>query len=145
MNFETCLSKQQEIEEIFNSCLTPESKYIKIIELGQRLPLLEPSFHLPENLVEGCQSLMYLHTTCEQEKMAFKVYSEALISRGLAALLIFIYEGQFPEVILKCPPTVLSKLGIQQTLTPGRSNGLFNLYLKMKQQALNFIRQSPKT
>lgn len=136
MNFETCLDKQSAIKEMFSHCLTTEEKYKKIIELGQTLPSLEPIYRLPENLVEGCQSMMYLFTTCENGKMAFKIYSEALISKGLAALLILIYEGEPPEALLKCPPAVLSEIGIQQTLTPGRSNGLFNLYLKMKQQAI---------
>ena len=139
MNFETCLNKQKALKEIFANCLTTEAKYTKIIDLGQKLPQLTPSHHLPENLVEGCQSVMYLVTTSENGVMSFKVYSEALISRGLAALLIFIYEGESPETLLKCPPDALSELGIQQTLTPGRSNGLFNLYLKMKQQTLNFL------
>ncbi|MFS8563246.1 MAG: SufE family protein [Rhabdochlamydiaceae bacterium] len=136
MTFETCLEKQSAVKELFSHCLTVEEKYIKIIGLGQALPPLDPIYHLPENLVEGCQSMMYLFTTCENGKMAFKIYSEALISKGLAALLILIYEGETPEALLKCPPTVLSQIGIQETLTPGRSNGLFNLYLKMKQQAL---------
>ena len=136
MNFETCLYKQSTIKEMFSHCLTAEEKYKKIIELGQTLPSLDPIYHLPENLVEGCQSMMYLFTTCENGKMVFKIYSEALISKGLAGLLILIYEDETPETLLKCPPTVLSEIGIQQTLSPGRSNGLFNLYLKMKQQAI---------
>ena len=139
MIFETCLTKQRALKEMFVDCLTTEAKYTKIIELGQKLPQLEASYHLSENLVEGCQSIMYLFAKTENGKMSFQIYSEALISRGLAALLVFIYEGEPPETLLKCPPDVISELGLGQTLTPGRSNGLFNLYLKMKQQALKQI------
>ncbi len=136
MNFESCLNKQQALKELFSTCLTAEAKYQKIIQLGQQLPSLREDLHTPDNLVEGCQSVMYLSSTYKNGCMIFEVYSEALISKGLAAILLFIYNEEAPETILKCPPTVLSELGIQQTLTPGRSNGLFNLYLKMKQKAL---------
>lgn len=136
MNFESCLNKQQALKELFLTCITAEAKYRKIIELGQKLPSLKEDFHTPDNLVQGCQSVMYLSSTYTNGSMTFEVYSEALISKGLAALLLFIYNGETPETILKCPPTVLTELGINQTLTPGRSNGLFNLYLKMKQKAL---------
>lgn len=139
MNFETCLIKQRALKEMFEHCQTAEATYTKIIELGQRLPQLEISYHLPENLVEGCQSIMYLSAKAENGKMTFQIYSEALISRGLAALLLFIYQEESPETLLKCPPDVISELGLGQTLTPGRSNGLFNLYLKMKQQAVKQI------
>lgn len=139
MNFERCLDKQCAVKEMFSHCSNPEAKYKKIIELGQKLPSLDSSYHLPENLVEGCQSIMYLLATSENGKMRFQIYSEALISKGLAALLIFIYNDETPETLLKCPPTIISELGLQQTLTPGRSNGLFNLYLKMQQQALKNI------
>jgi cysteine desulfuration protein SufE len=142
MDFKTCLNKQQALKDFFSHCLAAEEKYTKIIELGQKLPPLDSSYHLPENLVEGCQSVMYLLATCENGEMSFKIYSEALISKGLAALLIFIYEGEPPETLIKCPPAVFSELGIQQSLSPGRSNGLLNLYLKMKQQALKALTMS---
>ena len=143
MNFETCINKQRSLKELFSGCSTPEAKYRKIMELGQKLPPLDKSHHTFDNLVEGCQSVMHLSSSYENGVMTFTVHSEALISKGLAALLLLIYNGETPETILKCPPTVLSELDIQQTLTPGRSNGLFNLYLKMKQKAVKQLSLPP--
>ena len=82
---------------------------------------------------------MYLYSYLEKGAMRFFAYSEALISAGLAALLIRVYDQESPEVILKCPPFFLEKIGIQNSISPGRSNGLASLFLKMKQQALKNI------
>lgn len=134
-----CLEKQRALKELFLKCPTNEAKYQKIIEIGKTLPLLPSELRTEANLVRGCQSLLYLKTFLTNGLLHFQVYSEALISAGLAQLLIQIYQGERPETLLKCPPTFLEEIGIQASLTPGRSNGLFSLYLRMKQDALKFI------
>ena len=131
--FESCLHKQDEIKKIFAACSSPESRYEKIIELGRQLPPLHSSARIPDNLVPGCQSIMYLESILKDGKIYFNADSEALISKGLAALLIKAYSGETPETILKCPPTFLTDIGI--SLSPARSNGLASLFLKMQQQA----------
>lgn len=139
-SFETCLAKQKQLKQLFASLSTPEQKYHKIIELGASLPPYPPEFKAPENLVKGCQSLMHLCTQLSPEgKMIFFADSEALISRGLAALLITIYHNESPATVLTCPPSILSEIGVQASLSPSRSNGLASLYLKMKQEALKYL------
>lgn len=135
--FEACLEKQNEIKKIFASCPSKESRYEKIIELGTKLPPLDPSSKIEANLVSGCQSIMYLETTFKDGKIYFNADSEALISKGLAAILIFVYTGQLPQALIHCPPTFLSEIGLQNSLSPARSNGLASLYLKMAKQAKN--------
>src|SRR5438105_4779002 len=116
----TCIEKQLEIKKIFLACSTPESRYEKIIELGRHLETYPEKFKLKENLVGGCQSVMYLHAWLEEDKIRFYAHSEALISAGLAALLLFVYDGQSPETLFTAPPHFLEELGIASSLSPGR-------------------------
>lgn len=106
------------------------------MEWGKRLTPFESERKIEANLVPGCQSVMYLHATFDDGKVYFTASSDALISAGLAAILIEAYGGLTTEAILKTPPTFLDKLGIPASLTPGRVNGLASLFLKMKQEAV---------
>ncbi len=139
MDFTSCLEKQQKIKELFTSCQTSEERYFKLIELGKALPPLDPRYKTEENLVSGCQSQVFLHTYIKDGLIYFEAASEALISAGLVALLIQIYSGQPPEALFKCPPTFLNELGIYASLSPARSNGLAQIYLRMQKEALSFL------
>ncbi len=140
ISFESCLAKQAQLKKLFRPLTTSEQKYQQIIELGKSLPSYPEEAKLPDKLVKGCQSLMYLNSSLSAEgKVIFEADSEALISKGLAALLIRIYSDERPEVILTCPPSLLDELGIYASLSPSRSNGLAGLYLRMKQEALKFL------
>ena len=132
----SCQAKQARLILLFAECTTPQKKYEKIIELGRQLPAYPPEFKSPEHKVSGCQSEMYLHCSMNEGKIQFQVFSEALISAGLAALLLFVYHDEPPETIFSCPPLFLETLGIHASLSPGRSNGLSSLFLRMKQEAL---------
>jgi len=129
--FEACLEKQNQLKKMFASCSSKDNRYEKIIELGQQLPSFNPASRIETNLVSGCQSIMYLETTLRDGKVYFNADSEALISKGLAALLIYVYSGQSPETLTLCPPTFLAEIGLQNSLSPARSNGLASLYIKM--------------
>ncbi|MBA3721343.1 MAG: SufE family protein [Parachlamydiaceae bacterium] len=137
--FESCLEKQNIVKQIFNACPTEEAKYQKIIDWGRELPKLKPIDKVPTNIVKGCQSTMYLHSFWTNDTIIFEVESDALISAGLAAILIKVYSGETPETILKCPPTFLEELGISASLTPNRANGLYSIHLRMKQDALKLL------
>jgi cysteine desulfuration protein SufE len=137
--YETCLEKQRALKEIFASCSNQEAKYQKIMEFGKALAKLDPTLKTPKNEVSGCQSKMYLHTLAEGDKLYFQAESDALISAGLAALLIKVYSGETAETILKCPPSYLEELGINTSLTPSRANGLYSIHLRMKQEALKHL------
>jgi cysteine desulfuration protein SufE len=138
-DFLSCLEKQKKVEDLFINCHDLESKYQKIMELGKKQSKLPSSLKIEENLVRGCQSLMYLNSSLVDEKMRFQAESEALISAGLAALLVMVYDGEAPEVVLKCPPTYLDNLKIPSSLSPSRANGLYSLHLRMKQEALHSL------
>lgn len=140
--FESCLEKQQQVKNLFASYPSEEKKYEKIIEMGRSLAPLALQDKIPENFVKGCQSTMYLKSRLENGRVYFTADSDALISAGLAAILLQVYNGETPEVILKCPPTYLEELGISASLTPNRANGLYSIHLRMKQDALKLYMQS---
>lgn len=142
--FESCLAKQERMKQLFAACPDEESKYRKIIELGRTQPHLDPIYKVPENIVKGCQSTMYMRASLDDGKVFFEGESDALISSGLAQILIQVYSGESPEVILKCPPSYLEELGISASLTPNRANGLYSIHLRMKQDALKLLIEESK-
>jgi cysteine desulfuration protein SufE len=133
------MGKKSVSKEEFASCHTVEEVYHQIIALGKKLPFFDPSWKTEENRVVGCQSLMYLHVEQKEGKLFFSAFSEALISAGLAALLVFFYNEKTPEEILKTPPTFLVELKIPESLTPSRANGLSSLYTHIKKEALKCL------
>lgn len=139
--YESCIAKQHEIIKLFSECMSEEQKYQKIIEFGKQLPHLEESDKTPENIVKGCQSIVYLRSRLVGPIVDFAAESDALISAGLAAILIKVYSGETPETIIKCPPEYLEKLGLSASLTPNRANGLYSIHLRMKQEALKLYMQ----
>lgn len=138
---DTCIQKQNSIKAIFLECPTEDDKYKKIIDMGKQLPKLSEEYKTPENIVKGCQSLMYLRSFLKEGRIYFEVASEAIISAGLASILIQVYNGETPETLLTCPPKFLEDLGISASLTPSRANGLYSVHLRMKQDALKWLTQ----
>lgn len=123
----------------FTSLASAEQKYQLLIELGRNLQPLAPEKQIEANLVQGCQSKLYLSSQKIGDYIFFEASSDALISAGLAALLLSVYSGETAETILKRPPDFLHELGIYASLSPNRSNGLANIHLKMKQNALKLF------
>lgn len=116
--------------------LSTEERYKLLIDMGRSLSPYPFEFKTAEHIVPGCQSLLYLHAICKNGHLVFEAHSDALISAGLAAFLIALYSDQAPEVVLKRPPTLIAELGLAASLSPNRSNGLANIHLRMKQEAL---------
>ena len=142
--YASCIEKQHKMSAVFAECPTEDSKYQKIIELGRKMLPLDAKHKVPENIVKGCQSIMHMRSYLVDNKVYFEAESDALISSGLAAILINVYSGETPEAILKCPPDYLETLGISASLTPNRANGLYSIHLRMKQDALRFIIQQSR-
>ncbi len=128
-----------DVKILFQDCLSQQDRYQRIIELGRQLPPMPLEYRTDENIVNGCQSIVYLYSEIEDGKIYYLAHSEALISAGLAALLIKAYSGKSAEVILKSKPTFLEELQILGSLSPSRSNGLANMFLRMQQDALKFL------
>ena len=128
------------IKQKFSSLKTPDERYALLIQMGRALPPFPSEQKTPANIVPGCQSTLYLCATLVDNKLFFSAAADALISAGLAALLIEAFSGSTPEEILTSSPTFLQELGITAALSPNRSNGLSSIYLRMKQIALKNIK-----
>lgn len=132
--------KTEELRKIFTPHLTSEERYLRIIDLGRALPPYPDGLKKPDLQVQGCQSLLYLSSTFFEGRLFFQAHADALISAGLAAVLISVYGNEAPEDILRTPPLFLKELGILGSLSPSRSNGLANIHLRMKRDALSVIK-----
>ncbi len=137
--FESCIKKQNQVKALFADCSSNEQTYQKIIEIGRRQSKLDSSFKTADNIVPGCQSLVFLNSWIEKDQVYFAAEADALVSAGLAEILILAYSGETPETILKCPPTYLEDLGLQNSLSLQRANGLYSMHLRLKKDALKFL------
>ena len=109
------------------------------MELGRALPPYPEEWKTPERLVAGCQSVLYLNASFESDTIFFHAHADALISQGLAALLIQVYSGLPPKLVVLNPPAFLHELGIFISLSPHRSNGLASIYNRMRLEAVKYI------
>lgn len=134
----TTLENEERLKKIF-APLTKEERYAALIEMGRSLPPFPEELKTADRLVKGCQSILYLAARYEDGKLFFQASADALISKGLAALLIAVYSGESPEAILTCPPGFIAELGLAESLSPNRSNGLAQIHLKMKQEAVKAL------
>lgn len=132
-------------EEIQNSIVEEFSffedwaqKYEYLIELGRELAPLADEHKIELNKVTGCQSHVWLHAYFEDGLVQYRVASEALIVKGLAALLLRVYNGRAPQEILDTHPDFIEKIGMKAHLSPTRSNGLASMAKMIKTYALAF-------
>jgi len=118
--------------------LDQKGRYQKLIELG-RAQYLSEEYFKEEFLVPGCQSQLYLRSYRKDDRIYFEAKADALISSGLAALMILAYQGLTPTEILQNPPSFLKDLEIHQSLSPSRSHGLSQIHLTIKREAIHYL------
>lgn len=123
---------QQEIIEEFSALDDWTERYKHIIELGKKLPPLDEQHKVEENLVRGCQAQVWLNTELEDGKVIFEADSDAAITKGLVALMVRFYSGRDPDTIMSTNPEFIRKIGMQEHLSPTRSNGLASMIKQMK-------------
>lgn len=113
-------------------------KYDYIISLGKELPLIDEQYKVSENLIKGCQSQVWLHAEENNGNVVFTADSDAIITKGIIALLVRALSGQSPEQILNADLTFVDQIGLKQHLSPTRANGLVSMIKQMKFYALAF-------
>lgn len=129
--------KQEEIIEEFAFFEDWMDKYAHIIDLGKDLELIEERDKREENLIKGCQSRVWLVAETDDEgRMRFKADSDALITKGIIALLIRVVNGEDPETVAKEELYFVNEIGLKEHLSPTRSNGLVSMIKQMKYYAL---------
>lgn len=131
--------KQGIFRKEFSDCKTPEEIYYKIMEFGKKLPAFHSREGRSVSLVKGCQSQVYIEATFKEGNMHFQAFSDSLISAGLAAVLTELYSNETPQSVLQNIPSCLEEIGINNSLTPSRANGLASIYLHLKQATLPYL------
>ena len=116
-------------------------KYDYLIELSKDIPLISEDHRLKENLIKGCQSKVWLHATQKEGKVIYTADSDAIITKGIAALLIRVLSGQYPKDIVKQEMYFIDAIGLKEHLSMTRSNGLVSMIKQMKFYALAFQAQ----
>lgn len=113
-------------------------KYQMLIELGNSLEPLDEKYKTPQNIIEGCQSRVWLQADYNDGLIHFSGESDAVIVKGLVSLLIQVLSDHTPDEILNCDLYFIEKIGLREHLSPTRSNGLLSMVKQMKVYALAF-------
>jgi cysteine desulfuration protein SufE len=135
---------QKEIVEEFSVFEDWLDKYNYLVELGNDLPELDPAYRTNEYLINGCQSKVWLHADLVDGKLEFKADSDAIIVRGIVALLVKILNGRTPSEILDNELFFIDDIGLRQNLSPTRSNGLLAMVKKMRLYAMAYQAREQK-
>jgi cysteine desulfuration protein SufE len=129
---------QQEIIADFSVYDDWMDKYTYLIELGNELAPIDATYKVDQNLIRGCQSRVWLQQRMDGGILFFDAESDALIVKGLVALLMKVFSGRTPEEILDAEPYFIDKIGLKQHLSPTRSNGLMAMVKQIKLYALAY-------
>jgi len=113
-------------------------RYEYIIELGKSIPLLEEKHKTTVNLIEGCQSQAWLHAEKKEGKIIYYADADAILAKGVIALLLRVYSNQTPADILNTEVDFIDKIGLKENLSPTRANGLVAMVKQIKLYALAF-------
>ncbi|MAP53997.1 SufE family protein [Altibacter sp.] len=116
-------------------------KYEYMIELGKSLPLIEPSLKTEDKLIKGCQSKVWLHSELKDGKVRFTADSDAIITKGIVAILVRVFSNQSPEAILAADTSFIDEIGLKEHLSPTRANGLVSMIKQMKLDAIAYQTQ----
>lgn len=128
--------KEKEIIEDFAIYDDWMEKYEYIIELGKDLPLINDVYKTSENIIVGCQSQVWLYAEKKDNKIIYTAEADAIIAKGIIALLIQVLSNETPEAILNTELGFIKEIGLQEHLSPTRSNGLVAMVKQMKLYAL---------
>lgn len=132
-----------ELHQIFPLDLSKEDRYLKIISFSKYINSFSTVNFKEVDLVHGCQSTTYISCHNEGRNIFFEAKSDALITKGLAGILLFLFNNETPEKILQFKESLFNELQIFGSLSPNRSNGLSQMVLHCKKLCLNLIRQNP--
>ncbi|MFK8282060.1 SufE family protein [Capnocytophaga cynodegmi] len=127
---------QNEIVEEFSFFDDWMQRYEYLIELGKSLPLIDDTYKTDDYTIKGCQSKVWLFANLRDGKVVYTADSDAIITKGIVALLIRVFSNQKPEDIVKANTAFIDQIGLKEHLSPTRANGLVSMIEQMKQYAL---------
>ncbi|MEN9909407.1 MAG: hypothetical protein RLZZ540_2556 [Bacteroidota bacterium] len=129
---------QEEIVDEFSMFDDWMQRYEYIIELGKNLPLIKEEFKVEENLIKGCQSKVWLQGEQNEDKIVFTADSDAILTKGIIAILIRVFSNQTPKDIIDAEMGFIDEIGLKEHLSPTRANGLVSMIKNIKMYALAF-------
>lgn len=127
---------QEEIIDEFEMFDDWMERYEYIIELGKSLPLIDEKYKTDDNLIVGCQSKVWLNAEKIENKIHYTSDSDAILTKGIIALLLRVFSNQTSEEILKANTDFIDEIGLKEHLSPTRANGLVSMVKKIKLYAL---------
>ncbi|TDE46737.1 SufE family protein [Flavobacterium rhamnosiphilum] len=133
---------QEEIVDEFSMFDDWIERYEYIIELGKNLPLIKEEFKTENNLIKGCQSKVWLQGEKKDDKIVFTADSDAILTKGIIAILIRTFSNQSAKDILEADMDFIDKIGLKEHLSPTRANGLVSMIKNIKMYALAFNTQN---
>ncbi|MES2410133.1 MAG: SufE family protein [Bacteroidota bacterium] len=129
---------QDEIVDEFSMFDDWMQRYEYIIDLGKSLPLIDEQYKTEDNIIKGCQSKVWVHAEQTGHKIVFTADSDAILTKGIIAILIRAFSNQKAEDILNANTNFIDEIGLKEHLSPTRANGLVSMIKKIKMYALAF-------
>ncbi|MDM1043610.1 SufE family protein [Myroides sp. 1354] len=137
----TIREAQEEIMDEFSMFEDWMQRYEYIIELGKTLPIIDAKYQVEENLIKGCQSQVWLHAENKDGKVVFTANSDAILTKGIIAILIRVFSNQKPADIVEADLSFIDEIGLKEHLSPTRANGLVSMIKQIRMYALAFQAQ----
>ena len=132
---------QEEIIEEFAMYEDWMQRYEYMIELGKSLPLIQEKYKTDDNLIKGCQSKVWVHAEMENDNVVFTADSDAIITKGIIAILIRVFSNQHPRNIIEADTSFIDEIGLKEHLSPTRANGLVSMIKQLKMYAVAYQTQ----
>ena len=132
---------QKELVEEFSFFEDWMQRYEHMIDLGKSLPLIKEKYKTDDNIIKGCQSKVWMHAELEEKKLIFTADSDAIITKGIIAILIRVFSKQHPDEILNADTKFIDQIGLKEHLSPTRANGLVSMIKQIKMYALAYKTQ----
>ena len=132
---------QEELIDEFSLFDDWMDKYEHLIELGKSLPLIEATLKTDDSLIKGCQSKVWLHSDLQDGKVVYTADSDAIITKGIIAVLVRVFSNQIPSDIVKSNTEFIDRIGLKEHLSPTRANGLVSMIKQMKLYAVAYEAQ----
>lgn len=129
---------QDEIVDEFSMFDDWMQRYEYIIELGKTLPLIDEQYKTEDNIIKGCQSKVWVHADQNDDKIIFTADSDAILTKGIIAILIRAFSNQKASDILNANTDFIDEIGLKEHLSPTRANGLVSMIKQIKMYALAF-------
>lgn len=133
--------KQNEIVDEFALFDDWMQRYEYMIELGKSLPLIADAYKTDDHIIKGCQSKVWVHAELEGDKIVFTADSDAIITKGIIAILIRVFSHQHPKDILAADTSFIDTIGLKEHLSPTRANGLVSMIKQLKMYAIAYQTQ----